>query len=65
MAAPDRACLRRVSNGTKRHKCKGPLSTNSIDLSAIDGGLEWGMKDGCPVSKLVNAKITLDATLAS
>jgi len=38
---------------------------NSIDLSAVDGGPEWGVKDGCPVSKLLNAKITLDATLAS
>jgi hypothetical protein len=44
---------------------EGPLSINSIDLSAVDGGPEWGVKDGCPVSKLLNAKITLDATLAS
>jgi len=38
---------------------------NSIDLSAVDGGPEWGVKDGCPVSKLLNAKIALDATLVS
>jgi hypothetical protein len=38
---------------------------NPIDLSAVDGGPEWGVKDSCLVSKLLNAKITLDATLAS
>jgi hypothetical protein len=49
----------------KAPQMRGPLSTDSIDLSAVDGGPEWRMKDGCTVSKLLNAKIALDATLVS
>src|SRR6516225_3792528 len=44
-AKSDRVAPLDVSNGhqlTNRSKCEGPLSANSIDLGAGDGGPKWG-----------------------